>query len=178
MNIQANYKKNVLGILMIDLENIPVDVTLHIRKFRDFLIAAWPSLDNIMEDHDWDNDVNFTENWMQANWEFLVERELLGKMKHLLGFETSHPFHRITEATSTADYVIIARPQHILFDLKQPDKIIPFEKKLRVSRFLRIKDNEFGTYPPFDVVKLTIDPKKEHFYVKFDDVHFFIDRHS
>jgi len=32
-----------------------------------------------METHDWDEDGDFTFDWIQANWEFLVERELLGK---------------------------------------------------------------------------------------------------
>ncbi|MDB6081207.1 MAG: hypothetical protein JWO53_479, partial [Chlamydiia bacterium] len=64
---------------MIDLERLPVDVTDHLTKFRDFLCICWPSIDSLMSDHDWHDDGDFIDDWLGANWELFVERELLGK---------------------------------------------------------------------------------------------------
>ncbi len=36
-----------------------------------------------MENHDWEEDGNFIDDWIQMNWEFLIEREILGKGKYL-----------------------------------------------------------------------------------------------
>ena len=43
---------------VIDLANFPVDITYQITHFRDFLVASWPFLDMIMEDHDWESVVS------------------------------------------------------------------------------------------------------------------------
>ncbi len=69
---------------MIDLDELPLDVTDQILKFRDFFIICWPQLDKFILEHDWDDDVDFIDDWIQVNWEFLVERELLGKEGYLL----------------------------------------------------------------------------------------------
>ena len=63
---------------MIDRFN-GLNVTGQIYLFRDFLVSAWPHLDLMMNNHDWDTDEKFIGEWIQVNWEFLVERELLGK---------------------------------------------------------------------------------------------------
>ncbi len=64
---------------MIDLIQLPVDITQHVEKFRGFLNISWDHvIYNIMEDHDWDEDGDLIDDWMQVNWELLVEREILG----------------------------------------------------------------------------------------------------
>lgn len=50
-----------------------------IERFRLFLNLSWPIFDKILTHHDWDTDAYFFEDWLDANWNLLVCRELLGK---------------------------------------------------------------------------------------------------
>ncbi len=89
---------------MIDLDVLPIDITSHILNFRNFLNSSWAWLDALMEAHDWDEDGDFTLDWIQTNWEFLVERELLGKDRYLLPLEWNN---RITFPDGCAKYKIV-----------------------------------------------------------------------
>src|SRR5947207_13788417 len=116
---------------MIDLEHLPVNITTHIRKFRDFLNACWPNLDDLMADHDWDDDGWFIDNWMQVNWELLVERELLGKQYFLTHFSTISSAGRITSPHQKANYIVYAKSNKQLFDMRQPGVALPQDKQIR-----------------------------------------------
>lgn len=85
-----------------------LNVTEHILKFRHFLLSSWNDLDLLMEDHDWDDDVNFTFDWLQVNWEFLVERQLLKKTGFLNTFGIL-PFsqQRITDENVECTHLIM-----------------------------------------------------------------------
>ena len=50
-----------------------------LTEFRDFLIGSWPTLQAILQSHDWDDDSYFLEEWLDQNWSLLVGRQLLGK---------------------------------------------------------------------------------------------------
>ena len=58
-------------------------LTKQIELFRQFLVSGWPNLDALMEHHDRNNDMAFSDDWIQTNWEFLVERELLGNGRYV-----------------------------------------------------------------------------------------------
>jgi len=61
-----------------DLPSIDV-VTVAFRRFRSFLNDSWPSVNEVMENHDWDNDPYFLEDWLDDNWKHLFVRQILGK---------------------------------------------------------------------------------------------------
>lgn len=89
---------------MIDLVNFPIDITYQVRHFRDFLVSAWPYLDQMMNNHDWEDDGWFSDEWIQANWEFLIERELLGNRGSLDPLDGSD---RITFPELSATYKVV-----------------------------------------------------------------------
>ena len=72
-----------------------------------------------MSNHDWDDDGGFIDEWLQVNWEFLVERELLEKK----GFLKSYPPRTIALPfpNAVATHVIIckAKPNKQLLDDKK-----------------------------------------------------------
>ncbi len=88
---------------MIDLANLPFDITHQITHFRDFLVASWPFLDLMMKQHNWEEDGWFSDEWIQVNWEFLVERELLGSTKRLFPLGWSK---RVTDQKSTVTHEV------------------------------------------------------------------------
>jgi hypothetical protein len=91
---------------MIDLEEFPIDITYQVKSFRDFLVASWPLLDTLMKGHDWGEDVCFSDEWIQVNWEFLIERELLGEGKYIFPLFCNN---RITFPESVANYMVTCK---------------------------------------------------------------------
>ena len=57
---------------LIDLTSVPIDITDHIVNFRNLLNSSWPHLDALMKTHDWDEDGNFSYDWIQVNWALLI----------------------------------------------------------------------------------------------------------
>lgn len=62
-----------------------------IINFHSFLISCWPSISKIVEELNWDDNPYFIENWMQANWELIVEGQILESENLLVpyGYESS-----------------------------------------------------------------------------------------
>ncbi len=150
-----------------------MDITRQINLFRNFLIAAWPSLDSLMDNHDWEDDGMFTCEWLQVNWEFLVEREILGKNGSLTEFSVLYSGKRVTEGINPV-YSVIAKPQKniTVYDLKK-ECIVPFSKDLRLFGFYTFKDGGYGIYPPFELAALMLNPK-EIFVVPIQDLNFYL----
>src|SRR5262249_44630608 len=140
---------------MIDLDALPIDITSHVINFRNFLNSSWPWLDALIESHDWEDDGDFTFDWIQANWEFLVERELLGKGRYLLPLEWNN---RVTFPNASAQYKIVCEFK---------DKVDLIDKVRKTANFNGEELLIFGfrtpagIYPPFDYAQVgTHDRKK------------------
>ncbi|CUI18081.1 hypothetical protein PNK_p0027 (plasmid) [Candidatus Protochlamydia naegleriophila] len=151
-------------------------VNQQIEHFRQFLIAAWPSLDNLMENHDWDDDGDFIDKWLQVNWEFLVERELLGPNNYLNSYGFFKAL-RVTNPDARANYQIICKPKNNLILIDNKTKIpISKEHELIFKIFLSQYETTYGLYPPFDYACLKSIGNKEHFYVSIQDIEFNLEK--
>ncbi len=161
---------------MIDLETVPLDVTSHIIKFRDFLISCWPKLEELMEEHDWDDDGNFIIDWLQANWEFLVERELLGKGNYLPLFTWGG---RKTSSEKAANYKIVCQIDNKDCLIDKFTKTRNFaNEELYISVFLTPMGTSYWWHPPFDYVNLRTLDQKKLYTVPFDSVRFILKKNS
>jgi hypothetical protein len=88
----------------------------HIMKFIKFLNVSELIVDELMADHDWEQDVNLSLEWMQANWELLVERELLSQNAslppalerfHMLGPEKTPTHNLIIKEKANPDQTYV-----------------------------------------------------------------------
>ena len=140
-------------------------------KFRLFLIASWPHLDSLMESHNWDEDGGFTLNWLQANWEILVERELLGDETFLMPLSVPLTT-RVINKNARAKYSVMTYISRDMPDCRT-EKKLPQNCTLRFFGLLSaLKAGGFGLYPPFDFVHLVLDSTKETFIVPFSGLQF------
>ncbi|CRX38696.1 hypothetical protein [Estrella lausannensis] len=158
---------------MINFDELPCDITNHINTFRDFLNTTWPFLDKLMEDHNWDDDGYFIGDWLQVNWEFFVERELLEEKGFLTQFSVSYLSGRITKPEAIANYTVLAKSEKQLIDART-GMIIPFDKGTRLYCFSTYKDNAYGLYPPFDYAELVVDSEKKLYTVPVKDLQFYL----
>ncbi len=157
---------------MIELNQIPLEVTHQINYFRNFLIAAWPFLDKMMKNHDWDSDVGFTHDWIQANWEFLVERELLGSTKRLFPLGWSK---RVTDQKSTVTHKVICQVEKSLELRDWNKKTLNYQgEELLPGGFCSPYDITYGLYPPFDYVNLYTLDRKKLYIIPFDNCKFYL----
>jgi hypothetical protein len=131
-----------------------------------------------MENHDWDNDLRFTDDWLQANWELLVERQLLKREGYLNTFCMFYECDRYTQKDAKVTHEIICRSKNngCLID-GGTGKIIPVGTRLVFYVFLKKMDVSYGLYPPFDTAGVfSRDGKKRSLYlVPVDDVEFFME---
>lgn len=86
-----------------------MDVDEIVLVFRQFLINSWPI---ITQDLDWDEDAYFLDDWVQANWELLVERQL-GKKIFLVpyGYDKSSTARYLSKEHE-ANHQIICTEKH------------------------------------------------------------------
>lgn len=169
--------KKCLVIWMINLKEIPCDITNHINSFRGFLNASWPLLDELMKDHNWDDDGSFIGQWLQVNWEFFVERELLEGHGFLTQFSVTYLSDRVTKPEAIANYTVLAKSEKTLIDAKT-QAVVPLEKNLKLYCFSTYKDIAYGLYPPFDFARLVIDAEKKLYTVPVKDLKFYLARWS
>lgn len=157
---------------------IATNITNHLVKFRDFMVAAWPSLDSIMDQHDWEDDGGFTLDWVQVNWEFLVERELLGDSQYALAALSCHSKDdRISNPIKLPSHVVLAyaKEQNVsLLDYWDMSRV-PFEAELRLAGFITtLKPRGLGYYPPFDFAELKYDSRKKTYHVPLTELSFIL----
>lgn len=151
-------------------------VNQQIEYFRQFLNAAWPRVDNLMFNHDWHDDGDFIDEWLQVNWEFFVERELLGPNNYLSGYGFSNSL-RVTNPHAKANYQISCKPKNniILIDGKTK-RIISKEINLLFKIFLSQYETTYGLYPPFDYACAKSTGNKELFYISIHDIDFYLEK--
>lgn len=173
------------------MENNITDKQLrnNLKKFREFLVASWDKISEIMYSHNWDKDPCFIDDWVEINWELLVGRELFGE-EILLGrfryypkqgfkkiFLTSnHPkFILCCEVTDLNSwYDVIVSSDQCVGKVKQ-QVISDEEFPLIFSGFLtKLKDGSYGFYPSFDFVSLVSNKTGNIFRVPFDKVTFYL----
>ncbi len=150
-----------------------INATSQILKFRNFLIHAWQDLDLLMENHDWDDDGRFTQEWIQVNWEFLVERELLRKGEFLTGYSNLN--FRVTYPNAVPTYEVICKPKpnHSIVD-NDTGEVVPANIKLIFSGLVKKLNPGYGWYPPFDYVTAFTQDKKQMYRLHFKDIDFFL----
>lgn len=163
---------------MIDFDNLPADITNHIMLFREFLNISWDHvIYKIMDEHDWDDDGNFIYNWMQINWELLVERELLGKSFNLSQFSSTHLSDNILHPNVKPDFMVVGKSSRDLIDIRS-GKEISKNQTLRLFTFKThtYESKGFAFGPPFEVAGLIDIETNELYHVLFEELSFWLEK--
>jgi hypothetical protein len=136
-----------------------LDVTEQVNHFRSYLKAGWPSVDSLMECHDWENDVGLLGEWIQASWELLVERELLPEDQYLtpLAPVMCYNTSRVIKKKVKPTFMIAAIFSDKVSNL-EGDKEIPIDKPLRLFGINSgCRGGGLSLCPTFDVACLVAD---------------------
>lgn len=118
-----------------------------IRKFVEFLNCSWEVVSQSLHNRDYTTNENAINDWLQANWELLVERKVLKIGEYLEVYGEGADFNRassrITDPEALPDFKIKVKSKTgvPIFDVLNEDTI-----ELRNVTFERIVGFKDGFY--------------------------------
>lgn len=124
-----------------------------IKLFSNFLDASWDSVTPLLLGRTYTSDVDSINDWMQANWELLIERSILPLNEYLEVYGDGADFNgassRITDINKVATY-------HFSVFVREGIDLLTNEKVSNSSySFDKLVGFESGFYtisPPFKYV--------------------------
>jgi hypothetical protein len=141
------------------------NINHHITKFLKFLNIGDVLVEDLMGDHDWDNDSFLPMEWMQANWKLLVQREILGENCYLPPFFGSV---RLFNRDKPTTHNLVAKIKN------DP------ESSYGLGSFLtQIDVGKYWYKPPYNIAHLYLladqnKSSRDPYYFPIDKVDFFI----
>jgi hypothetical protein len=132
-----------------------------VLNYRNFLLSSWLSLSETLRDLNWDTDPYFIDEWMQSNWELLVERQVGDEITLLPYGYDSTPGARYLEKNKSANRRLIA-------DLD----VQPLHEKSIFLCFTSKTTSGFETAPPFNFAYLESIKTRERFAVPIEGLSF------
>ncbi|MEX1012820.1 MAG: hypothetical protein WD595_05655 [Waddliaceae bacterium] len=150
-------------------EVTPERLTKQIEKFREYLMNVWFFVDKATEKHNWEDDGSFIDDWVQSNWELLVERELLGVDNHL------SPLSVLLKERPTENfYAVVTKMTSQVSDI-ETGETLPIDVPLRFTGFLKpLKSWATELYAPFEMVSLYNEKTKNSYLIKNKDLEFYL----
>lgn len=138
------------------------DINTFINNFRDVLNNSWSSLVKIAEG---DTTGSFIPDWLQSNWELIVESKLLNSEKQSAlevygdGADANGDSSRILypNLLPTNKITCIAKSMNLIDELT--GNILKV-KNIDFDRFVTIKDGWYLEATPFDKVLGFLDGKE------------------
>lgn len=134
-----------------------------IINFRSFLIACWPSMSEILEQLDWDESPYFLDDWIQANWELMVEKQILDPGQLLVPYGyCSSPECRYTYKDENLTHRVTC---------KKNGQPVP---QYNFFCFVAKSDGVSKIEPPFDFVNVEDFKTGDRLSLPFKDVDFLV----
>lgn len=150
-------------------------ITKHIITFREFLLTSWNDYHNLVAGHLHEMDSDFLDDWIQANWEFLVERELLQNQGYVNSIGVSYPQPRITYPDAECTYLVLCHSKSIAgeFDINKKIKLTKDSSFIFRCFFSKVDDNLILS-PPFDLIGGSFIGSGELFFFELNQIEFIL----
>ena len=143
-----------------------------IKSFSDFLNASWNYVIPLLSERTYTSNEDSINDWMQANWELLVERKILPLNEYLEVYGDGADFNgissRITDIDIAATHylsVFIHHGTDLLTNEKINNSIFSFEK------FVGFRAGFYTVAPPFKYV-LVLDNNNMERVFRIENTHF------
>jgi hypothetical protein len=132
-----------------------------VLNYQKFLLMSWSCLSEILAELDWDEFPYFLDEWMQANWELLVEQQ--ADPSYTLasyGFDGS-PQCRYSEKDRIVTHRVICWEKEKIPEIKHV--FLCFVGKI---------DGTYKISPPFDYVDVENAETRERATLPLDEISF------
>lgn len=138
-----------------------------VRMFADFLTLSWSVTDKMISDRGYTSDESSRDDWVQANWELLVERKILPLRNYLEAYGSGADFNgsssRITDFEEMPTHclnIIVSGVEDMLNESFIGDGRYPFD------RFVGFADGFYVDRPPFTYVLVSDGATERVFALK------------
>lgn len=148
-------------------------VTDQVIEFTKFISQGLIYVDDLMEEHDWDEDGYLIDDWLSVNWDFFLGREIMGFGSKLVPFLVHHLDDVVDELQASRKLMVLAKPDRGTACLKA-NCLVPDENLLRVWWFVTFCNECYGFYPPFNIVELKDNLTKKKYYVPIKQLQFYL----
>ena len=155
-----------------------MDIDVAIRLFSTFLNNSWNNITPLLSDRPYTTNESSISDWLQSNWEILVERKVLSLNEYLEVYGDGADFNgtssRITDIESTPTHsviVLIDSGRDILNDEKIDNSEYVFEKLVGFSdgfytdtpsfNFVLVQDEDAGTERVFLLERIRFELRPE-----------------
>jgi len=151
-----------------------------IRIFSDFLNSSWPIVSQLLIDRDYTSNEDSLNDWLQSNWEFLVERKILKLNDYLEVYGDGADFNgarsRITDPDAVANFKIkvISRNNKPVYDVLNEEEVT-----LVNTDFIKLIGFKKGFYimePEFNFVLIDDRNTSTERVVRLNDIEFELER--
>jgi hypothetical protein len=130
-----------------------------IRLFANFLNGSWTSTTQLLTNRSYTSNEDSINDWLQANWEILIERKILKIDQYLEFYGEGADFNgassRITDPTSSPTYKIQVLPKNgsSVYDFLNEEETASLS--LNFEKLGGFRDGFYVLEPEFNFVLLT-----------------------
>jgi hypothetical protein len=155
-----------------------MNINTVMNNFSEFLNSSWAFIDVF---HKPDEIINETmDDWLQANWEILVERKVCNPNEFLEvygdGADCNGTNSRVTYFDKLPTHVVKVRQKNnSLFEYYSGEYIDQSDNSYIFKQFIGKREAKFSINPPFDFVEVLNDEQTGTLCFHKNDVDFFID---
>jgi hypothetical protein len=147
-----------------------------IKTFAQFLNKSWDLVQELLKNRDYTTDSSSISDWLQANWELLVERKILNINEYLEVYDEGADFYgissRITDINALPTHTIIAKlKDKVAIDILNNQKISD-DTEFIFDRLVGFKNNYYTEYPEFLYALLFDATVNIERVICLDNIHF------
>jgi len=129
------------------------NVTKELNSFAEFLNLSWDVLNREIEEKDESQKEQYSEVFMQANWELLVEMKICADEQILdyyaSGADLFPLSYRVIKPEKNGNSRIVVSSHSVLTDYFSGEKIRP--DKFDFFQFVSSENGQYFVKPPFDM---------------------------
>ncbi len=151
-----------------------------IRIFSHFLNSSWTIVNQLLIDRDYTSNEDVLNDWLQSNWELLVERKILKLNDYLEVYGDGADFNgassRITDPNAVANFKInvISKNNKPVHDVLNDEEVALVNTDF--NKLIGFKNSFYVMEPDFNFVLLDDKNTNTERVVRLNDIKFELER--
>ena len=151
-----------------------MEINKEIRAFASFLNASWNIVVPLLSGREYTSDESSIGDWLQANWEILIEKKILKQNEYLEVYSEGADYNgsssRMNDIEALATHNISIVPQNKAIDILN-NEIISSKEELEFDRLVGFQNGFYINQPPFNYA-LLIDNSGIERVLSLDEITF------
>lgn len=134
-----------------------MDINQAVKVFAAFLNASWDIVTPLLSGREYTSDESSVGDWLQANWEILVEKKVLKQEKYLEIYSDGADYNgassRMNDIEAIPTHTLKAFPNDKAVDILN-NEVIGGKLELEFDRLVGFQSGFYTNRPPFNYALL------------------------